>query len=39
MERDCHNQSGFAASKGSPAGTVWEGAEILPASRKVEDLS
>lgn len=23
---------------GSPAGAAWEGAEILPASRKVEDL-
>lgn len=38
MERDCHHQSGFAASKGSPAGAAWEGAESLPASRKVEDL-
>lgn len=30
---------GFAASEGSPAGAVWDGAEILPASRKVEGLS
>jgi len=28
----------LAAKKGSPAGATWEGAQILPASRKVEDL-